>query len=183
MGTFIRTKMLIKNYFQAYKAHLSSKGQGSGSDGVDATLELLTHTSKAIELFNDKCPISCTSDYRLNDLTQFYSFLTQWKSGRGGKSENFFSDKLWFDLQSMILGFQAIVSIKLKEHPQAVIKPAIINQDLVENHFCQVRSCNGQNNNPTWRLQELAQNTIRYGQTTISRKSNAGCGGEKQSSY
>jgi len=83
----------------------------------------------------------------------------------------------------MILGFQAIVSIKLKEHPQAVIKPAIINQDLVENHFCQVRSCDGQNNNPTWRLQELAQNTIRCGQTTISRKSNAGCGGEKQSNY
>lgn len=80
----------------------------------------------------------------------------------------------------MIFGFQALVSIKLKEYPQAVIKPAIINQDLVENHFCQIRACNGQNNNPTWRLQESAQNTVRYGQTTISRKSNAGLDGAKK---
>lgn len=82
--------------------------------------------------------------------------------------------KLWFDLQSMALGFLAIVSIKLKHFPQSLIKPAIIIQDVVENHFCQVRACNGHNNHPTWRLQETTQNTIRYGQTTISRKSNAG---------
>jgi len=77
----------------------------------------------------------------------------------------------------MVYGFQAIVTIKLKKSPQAMIKPAIVNQDIVENHFCQVRACNGQNNNPTWRLQEKVQNTIRYGQTTISRKSNAGPSG------
>lgn len=74
----------------------------------------------------------------------------------------------------MILGFDSLVKIKLEAYPHSIIKPAIINQDVVENHFCQVRACNGQNNNPTWRLQESAQNSIRYGQTTISRKSNAG---------
>lgn len=61
-----------------------------------------------------------------------------------------------------------------------MIKPAIINQDLVENHFCQIRACNGQNNNPTRRLQETTQNTVSYGQTTISRKSNAGLDGAKK---
>lgn len=74
----------------------------------------------------------------------------------------------------MALGYQSIVSIKLEYFSNAILKPAITNQDVVENHFCQVRACNGQNNNPTWRLQETAQNSIRYGQTTISRKSNAG---------
>lgn len=85
-----------------------------------------------------------------------------------------FTSKLWFDLRSMILGFESIVAIKLKKFPQSVIKPAIINHDCIENHFCQVRACNGQNNNPTFHLQESAQNSKRYRQTTISRKSNAG---------
>lgn len=158
-----------------------NKGQGtSHGSGVDATIELLTHTSKIIQLFQDKHVISSTSDARLNHLTEFHSFLARWKSSTEGKSECFLSSKLWFDLQSMIFGFQAIVSIKLKEYPQSVIKPAIVNQDLVENHFCQIRACNGQNNNPTWRLQETTQNTVRYGQTTISRKSNAGLDGAKK---
>ena len=77
----------------------------------------------------------------------------------------------------MILGFNSMVSIKLSAFAQSVIKPAIINQDVVENHFCQVRSCNGQNSNPTYRLQETCQNSIRYGQTTVTRKSNAGVAG------
>ena len=80
----------------------------------------------------------------------------------------------------MILGFESIVAIKLKKFPQSVIKPGIINQDCVENHFCQVRAGNGQNNNPTFHLQESAQNSIRYGQTTISRKSNAGAAGVRK---
>ena len=67
-----------------------------------------------------------------------------------------------------------MVAIKLTQFPNSVIKPALINQDGVENHFCQVRSCNGQNNNPTYLQQESAQNSIRFGQTTISRKSNVG---------
>ena len=130
-----------------------------------------------MSLFNDKRPISSVNDIRLQELSQFLSFLESWKASSEGDAKKFFSSKLWFDLQSMVYGFQAIVAIKLEKYPQAMIKPAIVNQDIVENHFCQVRACNGQNNNPTWRLQEKAQNTIRYGQTTISRKSNAGPSG------
>ena len=52
---------------------------------------------------------------------------------------------------------------------------SIVNQDCVENHFCQVRSCNGQNDNPTFLQQQSTQNSIRLGQTTISPKSNASC--------
>ena len=70
--------------------------------------------------------------------------------------------KLWFDLQSMILEIQLIIAVKLKKLPQAVIKPAIINQGCVKNHFCQVRACNGQNKHPTYRLQESTQNFIRH---------------------
>ena len=68
----------------------------------------------------------------------------------------------------MTHGFKAIVNIS--------IKPWLVNQDGVDNHFCQTRSCNGQNNNPTYRLQESAQNSIRFGQQLISTKCNAGKG-------
>ena len=67
-----------------------------------------------------------------------------------------------------------MVAVKLRIFPQSVVKPAIVNQDCVENHFCQVRACNGQNNNPTYYQQQSTQNSIRFGQSAISRKSNAG---------
>lgn len=77
----------------------------------------------------------------------------------------------------MCLGFQSMVHFKLLKDENAVIKPAIVNQDCVENHFCQVCSCNGQNDNPTFLQQQSTQNSIILGQTTISPKSNASCQG------
>ena len=160
-------------------SHLVSKGQDGSS--LDSTVDLLALTSCAIQLFNDRQNIKSISDHRLVELQEFLSFLKHWKAEAGNdSSKKFFTSKLWFDLQSIILGFESIVAIKLKKFPQSVIKPAIINQDCIENHFCQVRACNGPNKNPTFHLQESAQNSIRYGQTTISRKSNAGAAGVRK---
>ena len=132
---------------------------------------LLRHTSLMIELFQSKVPIYETTDNRLKALDDFYSFLKEWKAS--AKNYNFLSPKLWFDLQSMIMGIQSLVSIKLKMFPGSVLKPAIINQDVVENHFGQVRSYNGQNNNPSYLQQESTQNTVRHGQNSVSSKCNA----------
>ena len=147
---------------QAYEGHLVSKGQEENYRAeINASIELLNHTSKLVALFNDKQAISTEQDERLQELKEFLSFNMQsCKSSTEGKANQIFSPKVWFNLQSMAYGFQAIISIKLSKYPQSVIKPAIINQDAVGNHFCQVRACNGQNNNPSWRLQEKAQNTI-----------------------
>ena len=82
-----------------------------------------------------------------------------------------FCRKALFDLQSMIMGFLSLVRTKLTRCPGAVIKPAIINQDIVENHFCQLRGANGHNDIPTY---QATQNSIIYGQTSISRKGNTG---------
>ena len=126
-----------------------------------------------IKFFNNKQSITHITDHNLKNLIGCLDFdFKEWREEATDK--HFLSTKLWFDLQSMIYGFQAIVNIKLKEYPNAAIKPWIINQDVIENHFCQVRACNGQNNNPTYKLQESTQNSIRYGQTTVSSKSNAG---------
>ena len=141
---------------------------------IEGVISLLSHTANLVELFNDKLVISSTSDSRLGQLGQFYKFMIDWREERLDNNSQFVSTKLWFDLQSMCLGFRSMVAIKLTQFPNSVIKPALINQDGVENHFCQVRSCNGQNNNPNYLQQESAQNSIRFGQTTISRKSNVG---------
>ena len=117
---------------------------------------------------------SLLSHSRVKKLQKFYNFMLAWKEECDKDSSKFISSKLWFDIESMCLGFQAMVHIKLSKFPQTVIKPSIVNQDCVENHFCQVRACNGQNTNPTYHQQESTQNSIRFGQTVISRKSNVG---------
>ena len=134
----------------------------------------LENTSAIVSLFNDKLYINSTRDERLLKLQRFYNVMVDWCTEIGTAKNMFISQKLWFDIQSMCLGFKSLVSFKLQRFPNAVVKPAITNQDCVENHFCQVRSCNGQNNNPTYLQQQSAQNSIRMGQTIISRKSNAG---------
>lgn len=141
---------------------------------MDAVVSLLHHSSKLVEIFGDKQPISSVTDKRLVHLNSFYRYLISWREESTDNNCHFLSSKLWFDLQSMFLGFMALVAYKLRKFPHSVIKPAIVNQDCAENHFCQVRACNGQNNNPTFRQQESTQNSIRYGQTTVSSKSNAG---------
>lgn len=141
---------------------------------MDSVIKLLVHTSQIIELFNDKCPISSIHDRRLTKLHNFYIFMLAWKEECGKDQSKFVSSKLWFDIRSMCLGFRSMVEIKLKKFPESVMKPAIVNQDCVENHFCQVRACNGQNNNPTYNQQESTQNSIRFGQSVVRRKSNTG---------
>ena len=76
----------------------------------------------------------------------------------------------------MILGFVSIIKSKVARFPGSFIKPAIINQDLVENHFSQLRGANGHNDNPTYLMVQGTQNSVTFGQATISSKSNTGTG-------
>ena len=152
---------------QSYQEHCS---EGSS---LSSTVSLLEHTSEIVSLFNDKLCITSCQDKRLQHMNNFYMLMKTWAADTEGKPHHFVSSKLWFDLQSMCLGFNSLVSIKLNQFPQSVIKPCIVNQDCVENHFGQIRACNGQNNNPTYLQQQATQNAIRIGQTFISPKSNA----------
>ena len=157
---------------QKYQEDLTTNNKdGSQLDGI---ITLLCHTSRLIQLFNDKLPITDTKDKRLQHLDEFHRFLSEWREETSQQNSNFVSAKLWFDLQCMCLRFRAMVATKLTQFPSSIIKPALVNQDCVENHFCQVRSCNGQDNNPTYLQQQSTQNSIRFGQTTLSWKSNAG---------
>lgn len=49
--------------------------------------------------------------------------------------KEFMSSKLWFDIQSMMFGFISLVKTKFGRFPGSLVKPAILNQDVFENHF------------------------------------------------
>ena len=73
----------------------------------------------------------------------------------------------------MLLGFMQLCEYKLELFPGSSIMPGIVNQDVVENIFCQARSYNGQNTNPTYDKYSKSQNSIIIGQNALSRKGNA----------
>ena len=126
-----------------------------------------------VDLFSDKHGIYHTNDNRicaLNDSLKLFTELEQQTT----TGKEFVSTKLWFDTQSMILGFTSMVREKLSWFPGSVIKPAIVNQHLVENHFSQLRGANGQNENPTYQLTQGTQNSVIFGQSIVSKKSNTG---------
>ena len=158
-----------------YKEHLLLTNDAN-MDRLDESIELLKHTSAMVKLFSDKRVIFDAKDVRLEGLSAALDYFNTWKDQIGSPQakNQFFSEKLWFDLQSMILGFHTTVEVKLSRFPGSVIKPAIINQDLVENHFSQLRAANGQNENPTYLLTQSTRNSVIFGQTTVSRKGNTG---------
>ena len=126
-----------------------------------------------VELFSDKHAIFHVKDSRILKLQRALEYFRNWKLNVI-TSKEFLSDKTCFDLQSMILGFISLVKSKLTHFPGSCIKLAIVNQDVVGNHFCQLRGANGQNDNPTYQMVQGTQNSIIFGQTTISRKCNRG---------
>ena len=124
-----------------------------------------------VEFSSSKQAIYDINDTRLQNLRSTLAYFLKWKESVS-KNDEFFSPKLWFDLQAMILGMISVVRVKLQRFPGSVIKPAIVNQDIVENHFCQLRAANGQNENPTYLLTQGTQNSIIFEQRSISNKCN-----------
>ena len=70
----------------------------------------------------------------------------------------------------MVLGFISLVKSKFAYFPGSLIKPAIVNEDDVENRFSQLRGANGQNDNSTNQISQGTQNLVIFGQATISKK-------------
>ena len=64
--------------------------------------------------------------------------------------------------------------IKTTEFPGAAMKPVIVNQDILEKIFCQVRGANGQNSHPKYHVYMNTVTAVNIGQTVISKKGNAG---------
>lgn len=134
---------------------------------------MVSHTSEMIALFHSKQGIASISDARIVKAKEFIQDMETWRV-TCQDPRHFFSDKLWFDLQAMVFGLEEAVRIKTTAFPGTVVKPVIINQDILENLFCQVRGSSGQNNNPNYYLYGGIMTSVNMGQTVISRKGNTG---------
>ena len=105
---------------------------------------------------------------------EFLNYLQKWKDNAESPKE-FLSDQLWFDLRSMIIGLEKVVEIKQSYFGEATLKPIIINQDILENIFCQIRGSNGQNNHPKYYTYSTTLTAVNIGQSVVSGKGNAAC--------
>ena len=139
-------------------------------------------TSILVKNFTSPLPYTSIKDARFVENRRVLNWIEDWEvevSGRvdlnaSDRNKLIFSDKLLFDLKSMIIGFQQICSISFELNPGSIIKSMFVNSDLVENIFCQVRGGNGQNSNPTYCQYGPTINSILLVQTCSTSKSNAG---------
>ncbi|KAK3754215.1 hypothetical protein QZH41_013117 [Actinostola sp. cb2023] len=157
---------------EQFKIHLFDQGKRAQAEELNETIRLLTFTSELIDLFTRKDKLTSCYDARIIKAKEFIDHLKTWK-GNTKTAKEFISDKLWFDLQAMVIGLEQVVKIKSRAFPDTgIIKPVIINQDVIENIFCQVRGSNGQNNNPTYLSYGSTITSVNIGQDAISKKGN-----------
>lgn len=164
------------NLMSYYKESL-----GNGGDILTGAIELLSNTSKMIKIFHDRQPVKCQNDSRLTELEEINDWFQKWSSSaREGnerapeKAKKLMSAQCMQDIESCLVGFVELCKLTLKTK-EASITPALINSDVVENHFCQQRSTyNGPNSNPNALQYRNNQNAIILGQNIVSHKSNVG---------
>ena len=106
--------MIIKMHFyshcQAYKKNCSQT-QGHEAAYLDKTTEFIGMTSKIVNLFDDRRPVSSLDDHRLATNHKVLDYLNRWEKDAEGltelskaeRAERLLSDKLRCDLSSMII--------------------------------------------------------------------------------
>ena len=79
--------------------------------------------------------ISDVSDARVVRAKEVLQDMAIWRESCSDP-KNSLSHKLWFDIQTMVVGLEGMVRIKTNHFPGTVLKPVILNQDILENIFC-----------------------------------------------
>ena len=120
-------------------------------------------------------------DSRLKTLADFQTWLEEWRAVETDITEKssalekkLLSEKLRFDISSMLYGFTNLCKVLCEMYPGRGITPGRTNSNIVENFFCQQRGKNGQNDNPSYSQYCSTVNGIILGQRTTTRKSNSG---------
>ena len=160
------------NLFQQYQSVLTNKSVLSGP------IELLKKTSVMIEIFSDKRPILSEEDYRFGYIKDVFEWFSSWENSFKNvkdKCRKLMSMQCMEDVKSCLLGFNELCTMLMTNKKSIQIVPAMINSDLIENHFCQQRATfNGANTNPTALQYRQNINSIILSQNVVSQKANAG---------
>ena len=173
----ILRSFLFHYSFQKYQASLPSDDRSK----LDMSIEFLGITSKLIEIFHSNVPFMSVDDSRFKELHNCLKWLNDWQDeaskAPGSASERnkmTLSTKTFFDVRSMIVGFQSMVTEAIKDCPGTQILAWKVNTNLVENIFCQQRGYHGQNDNPRYSQYTHGMNSILLGQTTSTNRNNTG---------
>ena len=149
-----------------------------------SVLEFLKYTSAMVSIFTDSRPIKDMTDERLKMFSEVYSFFKAWEAEHV-ETDIHKRDKCLMtmetreDLDFTYHGFMCLVKVCLTELKTEIV-PSRINSDIIENIFCQQRSLyHGANTNPSYNEYRTGINSIVLGQTSTSKKSNAGGGSAK----
>jgi len=127
-------------------------------------------------------PIVDMGDIRLRQNMEALVWFQEWERSVSQdtslspsvKCKHLMSAQTREDMSSCIIGFDELCRKQLVNNFASII-PGRMNSDAIEDMFCQQRGLyNGANSNPTYSQYSKTLNTIILGQTTISRKSNAG---------
>lgn len=167
------------NLMKAYQLSLSNPHT------LDATLQLIEHTSQLIAIFRDRRPITTLADARLETLNNISLWMQKWEEENlnddnipmNKKMISLPSAQCRQDLHILIKSFYQLCCQRSREYPGWGIVPSRFNTDLVENHFCQERGLhNGNATHPNLAVYSNTVNSIIIGQSSQSRgrKSNAG---------
>ena len=159
-----------------YQASLTNKTVLAGP------IELLQKTGRMIIIFKDMRPIKNVNDERIPELMEINDWFNKWLNSTQledisskEKSKRVMSYQCHEDVQACLLGFCELCHLVLSNSKTAFVTPALINSDVIENHFCQHRATyNGANTNPTALQYRRNINAIILGQDIISNKANAG---------
>ena len=99
-----------------------------------------------VDIFLDRRPISAMNDSRVKDLAKAEKYFMQFKDKDPKKS---FTSQTSFDTICTLSATLELLKIATSQHISVV--PGFLNSDVVENHFCLVRSLfNGANENPSY---------------------------------
>ncbi|CAH1248775.1 Hypp8406 [Branchiostoma lanceolatum] len=142
---------LLDNY-QEFK-----RDQKGDADSMALTREYLTAANLFVKTFANTKPIRTMGDPRLVQLDGALQWFLDWREDvmeseyQTAKERNkaYISDKLHFDLCSMVLGYKSYVHTMTTQFPGMGLVSASTNQDALENMFGCIRASYGSNTNPT----------------------------------
>ena len=120
---------------------------------VQATIDVLSHTSKLNEIFHSHIPLTSFQDPRFETRRSVMSHFDLWshhcqteKNKLKKPTQLFITNETYKDLEFHINGYIALCTISLPDTPTI---PALVNSDVVKNVFCMQRSLySGANTNP-----------------------------------
>ncbi|CAG2251580.1 unnamed protein product [Mytilus edulis] len=126
------------------------------NDTLNATIELIKHTSIIISNFREPRPIIDADDHRLAENQEVLDWFIHWEKSVindhtiTNKQKHLISYQTRQDIVSCIMGFDELCKYKLKNSHASIIARRV-NSDVVENMFCQQRTLhNGANTSPTY---------------------------------